>query len=69
MQTQLEIYQALVAGETLLTNNATLLKIIDGAVHFTNIATQQEWKPAFRWTFYDPEQYEIYKEPQWYEKI
>jgi hypothetical protein len=64
MESQREIYQALIDGKTLVDNSGTT-KRIDVVTGFLIDSQGDKTEESF----YIPENWSEYKEPQWYDKI
>jgi len=64
MNSQREIYEALLTGETLVSAfNNIKVKLVDGALKDISGKGQDDQ------TFRAPDNWDIYKEPKWYENI
>lgn len=64
MNNQREIYEALLAGETLTRDDTAFVKLNDAGL-LVDAGTGEHDK----WEFYPWEPWQIYKEPAWYENI
>ena len=62
MNNQREIYEALLAGETLIHEGGMKAKLINGRFISSDYYLSQPY-------FYTTDNWQIYKEPKWYENI
>ena len=65
MQNQKEIYEALLADETLINAQFLKIKLVDGELMQVDKPSKMIEHPNFAW----PQVWQIYKEPKWYENI
>ena len=65
MKNQREIYEALLAGETLISVNFIKVKLKDDNLDITSIKETHISNAIFK----NPNEWQIYKEPKWYENF
>lgn len=67
MKSAVEVYRALMEGETLkIPSEGTLLKVGEDKF-FSKDVESDVWLEHLGWTVTNPNHYEIYKEPKWHD--
>jgi hypothetical protein len=67
MENVVEVYRALVNGETLIMTDGGGLIKVEGGNFAIKSKNSDTWQTQSDWNVYNPSCYEIYKEPQWYD--